>query len=147
MSLKEKLQNELKIALKSKDKVKLAVVRAIVNAVKNFEINNKAELDDKGVEKIISSLVKQRKDSIEQFKAGNRDDLVKQEEAELEILLGFLPEQLGDEEVEKAVKEIISELGNVTKKDFGRVMKAVMQKLQNRADGKTVNRIVKNILQ
>ncbi len=147
MSLKETLQDELKTALKAKNKTKLNTIRSIINAVKNFEINNQKELNDSEIEKIISTLVKQRKDSIEQFKQGGRDDLVSKEEEELKILMRFLPEQLSTEEIENRVKEIIAELGNVTKKDFGKVMKATMQKLQNKADGKIVNRIVKSLLQ
>ena len=147
MSLKETLQNEMKTALKAKDKIKLTTIRSIINAVKNFEINNKTELDDNGIEKIISTLLKQRKDSIEQFKAGGRQDLVEKEEKELEILRSFLPEQLSVDEVEKIIKDTISELGNVTKKDFGKVMKSVMVKVEGRADGKVVNQLVKKILQ
>jgi uncharacterized protein YqeY len=139
MSLKERLNNELKNALKEKQKIKLETIRAIINAVKNYEINNKTELDDSGIEKIISTLVKQRKDSIEQFKKGGREDLVKQEQEELEILLTFLPEQLTEDEIKKIVQETINEMGKVTKKEFGKVMKAIMPKLQNRADGKIVS--------
>jgi uncharacterized protein YqeY len=146
MSLKDRLQSELKEALKAKDKVKLETVRAIINAVKNQEINSKAELDDSAIEKIISTLVKQHKDSIEQFKKGNRDDLVKKEEQELKILISFLPEQLSEEDIKKVVKETIAQLGDVSQKDLGRVMKAVMPKLQNRADGKLVNKIVRENL-
>ena len=146
MSLKDRLQSELKEALKAKDKVKLESVRAIINAVKNQEINSKTELDDSAIEKIISTLVKQHKDSIEQFKKGNRDDLVKKEEQELKILISFLPEQLSEEDIKKVVKETIAQLGDVSQKDLGRVMKAVMPKLQNRADGKLVNKIVRENL-
>ena len=146
MSLKERLNNELKNALKEKQKIKLETIRAIINAVKNYEINNKTELDDSGIEKIISTLVKQRKDSIEQFKKGGREDLVKQEQEELEILLTFLPEQLTEDEIKKIVQETINEMGKVTKKEFGKVMKAIMPKLQNRADGKIVSKIVQDLL-
>ncbi len=146
MSLKDRLNRELKEALKSKDKIKLEAIRAIINAVKNQEINKKTDLQDEEIEKIISSLVKQRKDSIEQFKKGERFDLVKKEEKELEILLTFLPEQLSKEEILKIVKDTISQLGATSLKDMGKVMKAVMVKIQNRADGKLVSEIVKENL-
>ena len=146
MSLKEKLKTELKNALKAKDKIRLETIRAIINAVKNQEINSKKELDNNEIEKIIATLVKQRKDSIEQFKKGGRDDLVAKEQQELNILLEFLPEQLTEQEIVTIVKQAISELGNVSQKDLGKVMQKVMPKLQNRADGKLVNQIVRKLL-
>ena len=147
MGLKESLQTEMKVALKSKDKIKLETIRSVLNAVKNFEINNKKELDDTGIEKIIATLVKQHKDSIEQFKKGNREDLVSKEQQELEILMSFLPEQLSEEDIKKVVKEVIDETGNVTKKDFGKVMKSVMSRVGSCADGKLVNQIVKQFIE
>ncbi len=146
MSLKERLKLELKNALKSKDKVKLGTIRAILNAVKNQEINIKKELDDLEIEKIISTLVKQHKDSIEQFKKGGREDLVEKEQQELDILIEFLPEQLSEKDIEEIVKQTITELGNVSPKDLGKVMKAVMPKIQNKAEGKLVNQIVRKLL-
>jgi uncharacterized protein YqeY len=146
MSLKETLQQDLKEALKSKDKIKLETVRSVINAVKNYEINNKAELDDEGIQKIINTLVKQHKDSIAQFKQGNREDLASKEEEELKILLNYLPKQLTEEEIKSIISDIIAEIGNVTKKDFGKIMKLVMPKLQNRADGKLVSKLVQTML-
>ena len=146
MPLKESLQTEMKIALKNKDKVRLETIRSVLNAVKNFEINNKKDLDDAGIQKIIATLVKQHKDSIEQFKKGNREDLVAKEQQELNILMSFLPEQLDEDDIKKVVKEVINEIGNVTKKDFGKIMKAVMSKIGSSADGKLVNQIVKQFI-
>ena len=147
MPLKESLQTEMKLALKSKDKIRLETIRAVLNAVKNYEINNKKNLDDAGIQKIIATLVKQHKDSIEQFQKGNREDLVSKEQKELDILMSFLPEQLGEEDIKKIVKEIIDEIGNVTKKDFGKVMKTVMSRIGSSADGKLVNQIVKQFIE
>ncbi len=146
MSLKDRLQAELKDALKSKNKIKLETIRSIINAVKNQEINNKTDLNDEAIEKIITTLVKQHKDSIEQFKKGGREDLVKKEEQELEILMQFLPEQLSEDEIREIVQKTIAEIGASSTKDIGKVMKAVMPKLQNRAEGKLVNQIVRESL-
>ena len=146
MSLKETLQISLKESLKKKDKIRLETVRSVINAVKNYEINNRVELDDSGIEKIIVSLVKQHKDSIEQFKKGDREDLAAQEEEELNILMEFLPEQLNEEDIKKIIKETIEELGTVTKKEFGKVMKSVMNKIGTRADGKLVSKLVNQFI-
>ncbi len=146
MSLKERLQTEMKDSLKSKDKLRLETVRSIINAVRNEEINRKLILDDPLIEKVITGLVKQRRDSIEQFKIAKRDDLVAKEESELSILMEFLPEQLSEAEIHNIVKSTISEIENVTIKDMGKVMKAVMSKLENKADGKVVSEIVKSFL-
>lgn len=146
MSLKVTLKEEMKKALKAKDKIRLETIRSIINAVKNYEINNKVELDDSGVEKIITTLVKQRKDSIDQFLKGGREDLAAKEQKELEILTNFLPEQLSEEELKKIVKETIQSLGVASKKDFGKIMKNIMPKVGSRADGKTVSKIVQEML-
>ena len=159
MSLKTKIMEDLKAAMKSNDKLKLSVVRNIQSALKNKEIDDRVkpadpadkrtqdQKDDESVLGIIKTLVKQRKDSIEQFKAGGRQDLVDQEASELKVLESYLPQQLSREAIEAIVVEAISSIGAKTAKDMGAVMKAVLAKTQGAADGKIVSELVKAKLQ
>ncbi len=146
MTLKEQLTQDMKTAMKAKEQVRLGTIRLLRAAVKNREIELGQELDDDEVLKVILTAVKQRKDSIEQFQKGGRDDLAQKEQAELEILKFYLPQQLSEEEIRALVKEAIEEVGATSMKDMGKVMKYVMPKAQGRADGKVVNRIVKEQL-
>jgi len=144
--LKRQLDAEMKAALKAQDKTKLSAIRSIRGAVKDKEIHLRRELSEAEIQDVIAGLVKQRKDSIEQFSKGGREDLVAQETAELNVLLGFLPQQLTEAEVEALVDKALAELGASSSKDLGRVMKHVMPQVAGRADGKLVNRIVKQKL-
>jgi len=146
MSLNDRLIDEMKLAAKEKDKLKLSTIRMIRASIKNKEIEKKRELDDKEIIETISTLAKQRKESIKQFYEGKRDDLAGKEEAELDILFSFMPEQLSREEIEKKVGEAIEEIGVVSIKDMGKVMKVLMTDLVGRADGKAVNEIVRQKL-
>jgi len=146
MTIKEKLQQDLKESLKKKDTIRLNTVRSIINAIKNKEIDLRKELTEDEIYGILNTLAKQRRESIEQYEKGGRQDLVEQEKRELEIILEYLPEQLSDEEIEKIVKETIEEVGASSIKDMGKVMKAVMPKVKGRADGKKVNEMVKKFL-
>jgi uncharacterized protein YqeY len=114
--------------------------------VKNREIDQKKELDDQEIIEVISTLVKQRRESIRMYREGNRPDLVEKEEAELEVLLGFLPAQLSSVDIEALVDRIISETGAQGAKDMGRVMKALTPLTAGKADGKTVSDIVRQKL-
>ncbi len=148
MSLKEKLTADMKEAMKAKEegKQRLSVIRLVRGAVRQQEIDGKKELSDEDVLGVISKEVKQRRDSIEDFKKGGRDDLVAEAEAEIAILMGYLPQQLSEDEVRSLVQEAIAVSGATSPKDMGKVMKELMPKVKGRADGKLVNGIVKELL-
>jgi uncharacterized protein len=146
MSLKEHLNDVMKQAMKARDDLRLSAVRMIRSMVKNREIDLKRELDDQGVVEVISTLVKQRRESIRLYQEGNRQDLVDKEEAELNILLGFLPAQLTMEEIAGLVSKVIVETEAQGIKDMGRVMKTLTPLTTGRADGKTVSDIVRQQL-
>ena len=146
-SIKERISVDMKDAMKSGDKAKLNAIRMLHAAVRKKEIDDRADLDDAGVLKVISTLVKQRQDSIEQFKAGNRQDLVDKEEAELKLLQGYMPAQMSKDELVKIVEASIAEANAKTQKDMGAVMKVLMPKVAGKADGKLVNQLVRERLQ
>jgi len=146
MSLKEQLNDTMKQAMKARDELRLSAVRMVKSAVKNREIDLKKELDDQGITEVISTLVKQRRESIRMYQDGNRQDLADKEKAELDILLGFLPAQLSPEEIEGLVRQVIAETGAADVKDLGRVMKAISPLTAGKADGKVVSETVKKLL-
>jgi len=146
MSLKDQLNESMKTAMKARDDLRLSAVRMVRSMVKNREIEQKAELNDQEIIEVISTLAKQRRESIRMYREGNRPDLVEKEEAELEVLLGFLPAQLGIAEIEALVDRIISETGAQGARDMGRVMKALTSLTAGKADGKTVSDTVKQKL-
>jgi uncharacterized protein YqeY len=146
MSLKDQLNESMKTAMKARDDLRLSAVRMVRSMVKNREIDQKKELNDQDVIEVISTLAKQRRESIRMYREGNRPDLVEKEEAELEVLLGFLPAQLSTGEIEALVDRIISETGAQGSKDMGRVMKAIAPLAAGKADGKTVSETVKQKL-
>ena len=150
MSLKEQLTEDMKTAMKAKEegKQRLAVIRMVRSAIRQQEIdgNGKQALDDEGVIAIISKEVKMRKDSLEEFKKGDRQDLVAQTEAEIAVLMPYLPQQLSEEEIRTFVKEAVEKSGAPSQKDMGKVMGLLMPKVKGRADGKLVNSIVREML-
>lgn len=146
MSLQEQLTQDMKTAMKQKDQVRLSIIRLVRSAMKNREIELGKELEDEEVLKVISTLAKQHKDSIEQFEKGGRTDLVEKEQAELDVLETYLPQQLTEEELSVLVQEAIREVGASSAKDMGKVMKHLMPQIQGRADGKLVNQLVKSQL-
>jgi uncharacterized protein YqeY len=146
MSLKDQLNESMKTAMKARDALRLSAVRMVLSLVKNREIDQKKELNDQDVIEVISTLAKQRRESIRMYREGNRPDLVEKEEAELEVLLGFLPAQLSPAEIETLVDRIISETGALGARDMGRVMKALTPLTAGKADGKTVSDTVKQKL-
>lgn len=146
MSLKYQLNESMKTAMKARDALRLSAVRMILSMVKNREIDQKKDLNDQDVIEVISTLAKQRRESIRMYGEGNRPDLVEKEEAELEILLGFLPAQLSTAEIKALVDRIISETGALGARDMGRVMKALTPLTAGKADGKTVSDTVKQKL-
>ena len=146
MSIKEQLANDMKEAMKAKEKERLAVIRMVRGAIRQQEIDGKTELDDEAVIAVISKEVKMRKDSIVDFQKGGRDDLVAQNEAEIAFLMPYLPKQLTEGEVRELVKEAVEKTGASSPKDMGKVMGALMPKVKGRADGKMVNQLVKEAL-
>ena len=144
--LKERLQADLKEAMKTKDTFKRDVIRFVMSAVKQIEVDERKELTDADIEAILVKQIKQRNDAIEQFKNGGREDLVEQNEKELEILRGYLPEPMSEEEVREILKQIIEETGAAGMKDMGKVMGAAKAKIGSRAEGKVINRIAKELL-
>ncbi|MFB3925479.1 MAG: GatB/YqeY domain-containing protein [Syntrophales bacterium] len=146
MNLKEKIDSEMVQAAKAKDRLRLSAIRMIKTAVHNKEIDLKRPMTDTDIVQVLASLVKQRNDSIEQFKQGGRQDLVEKEEAELRVVRGFMPEEMSREEVEAEIKKVIHEIGAASIKDMGKVMKAVMPRVTGRADGKMVSDMVKSML-
>lgn len=147
MSLKQKLQEDLKSSMKNKDTVRKSVVTLIRASIKQSEVDNRVELKDEDIIDIISKQLKQRKDVLVQFKNAKREDLVSEAEAEIEVLKEYLPQQLSEEELNEIVKSTISELGATSMKDMGKIMSAIKPKVKGRADGKLINELVKNNLQ
>jgi uncharacterized protein YqeY len=147
MTLKERLMEDLKDATKAKEKLRLSTIRMIRAAVKNMEIaRRQKELNDQGVLEVLGSLAKQRKESIEQFRKGGREDLACKEEEELRIVSSYLPPQLSHEELQTRVKEAIRESEATSLKDFGKVMKILMPRLKGQADGKVLGDMVREQL-
>lgn len=138
----EKIERDLKNALKSKDQLRVSTLRLLKSAIGYLAIEKKDDLKDDDVISVIKKQVKQRKDSIEGFKKGNREDLAQKEHSELEILKVYLPEEITPEALSVIIDEAINETGASTSKDMGMVMKAVMAKTKGSADGKAVSSIV-----
>jgi len=145
--LREQLDDDLKSAMKSREALRLSVLRMLKSAARYAEIEKGETLSDDDVLQVVARECKRRRESIEQFEKGNRADLVAQEKAELEILSGYLPEQLDEMEVIGIAREVISELRAASKADKGKVMGALMQKVRGKADGRLVNRIVDELLE
>jgi len=146
-SLKQRIDQDTKEALKKKDSLKLNVLRMLKSEIKYKEIELGSELSDDGVISVLSSSVKKRKDSIQQFEKGGRDDLVAREKAELEVILNYLPEQLTDEELSQIINHAIKEINATGSSDLGKVMKQIMPEVRGRADGKKVNQMVSSQLE
>ena len=144
--LKAKLSDAMKNAMRSKDKDTLTFARNLHAAIRKKEIDGRVDLTDEDVQQIVGTMIKQRQDSVEQFKKGGREDLVAQEEAEIAFLLHYLPPQMSEEEVNAIVSEVIGEVGASGAKDMGKVMQALMPRVRGKADGKLVNQIVKSKL-
>ena len=147
MALKEELLLDLKAAMKAKDNVKKQAVTMVRAAILQIEKDTKTELGDDEIIDVISKQVKQRKDSLEEFIKAEREDLVEQTKAELDVLMNYMPKQLTKEELVVIVKEAISSTGAKTKKDMGKIMKEVMPKIKGKADGKSVNEVASSLLE
>ena len=144
----EKVKTDLKEAMKAFDEAKVSTLRFLISAIHNKEIALQGKnLPDEEVVEVIRQQIKQRKESIEAFKTGGRDDLVQKEQGELEILNKYLPQQISQEELEKLISETITQTGASAPGDFGKVMGQVMSKVKGRADGTQVAELVKKFLQ
>ncbi len=146
MTLKAQITEDMKIAMKAGDKDRLKVIRLIIAAVKQIEIDKKIELDDTAVLSVLDKMVKQRRDSISQFTEGNRQDLADIELAEINVLDTYLPEQLGEAELNDIIEQAISDSGAETIRDMGKVMGQVKAKAAGRADMGAVGAKVKDRL-
>ncbi len=148
MTLKDRLVEDMKNAMKAKEegKVRLSVIRMVRAAIKNAEIDKKVELNDAQVIDVLTREVKMRRDSLEVYKNANRPDVVKALEEEVEILMGYLPQQLSEGEIRQLIQEAIAAVGAKSPKDLGKVMGAIAPKTKGRADGKLVNSMVREIL-
>ena len=147
MDLKTTLQNDMKSAMKAGEPVKTGCLRMLIAEIKKREIDKKAPLDEAEIQKTISTLIKQRMDSIEAFLKGGRQDLADREKLEIDFLKVYLPTQLTEAETEALVVAAIEETGAKVPQDVGKVMKAVLAKAGGRADGKLVNELVRKKLQ
>lgn len=146
MDINIKLNEEMVTAAKSKDKIRLSAIRMLKTALHNKEIDLMRPLNESEALQVLSSMIKQRKDSIEQFAKGGRTDLVEKEEAELKVVQEFMPAQMLEDEVDSLIKKAIEEAGAVSIKEMGKVMKILMPKLTGTADGKMVSEKVKAFL-
>jgi uncharacterized protein YqeY len=146
MSLKNQIKEDMKSAMKAGEKDRLKVVRLIMAAVKQVEVDTRTELDDAGVLGVLEKMVKQRRDSVEQFEKGGREDLAAIERAEIEVIQAYLPEQLSADEIAALVDEVIAATGAESIRDMGKVMGQIKAKAAGRADMGAVGAIVKERL-
>lgn len=147
MRLVERLTDDMKQAMKNKDKLKLSVIRMVKSSIKNEEINQGKELSDDEVLTVLTRELKQRRDSLQEFEKAGRDDLAAASRDEIAVLMEYMPEQLGEDDIRKLVAEAIEQSGASSKKDMGKVMGVLMPKVKGRADGALVNKIVQELLQ
>ena len=146
MSLKDKLMEDLKQALREGDERRKSAIRLAMAAIRNAEIEKRRELDDGEILQIIAKEVKQRRDSIAEFAKAGRQDLIDQEKAELEVLLAYLPRQMTREEIEEAARRVIQEVGATGLSQMGKVMGRLMPQVKGRADGRLVSEVVRALL-
>ena len=145
-SLKQKLTADLKQAMRSGNTTKRSAIRLLMSAIGNAEIARQADLEDADILGIIAKEIRQRRESIEAFKQGNRSDLVTQEEAELAVLQEYLPQQMTREEIVQAARQVIAEVGASGPADKGKVMPKLIAQLKGRADGQEINAVVSELL-
>lgn len=146
MNLNDRLNEDMKQAMRSQDKFRLSVIRMVRSSIKNIEIDQRKTLDDQEVLNVLNREIKQRRDSLQEFEKAGRQDLVDQLKQELHILAEYMPKQLSEDEVKAIVQQTIQEVGASSKADMGKVMGALMPKVKGLADGKLVNQIVQQLL-
>jgi len=145
-SLKSRIQEEMKIAMRAREKERLGTIRLITSEIKQIEVDQRIELDDSQVIAVLDKMLKQRRDSISQFEKAERDDLVAKERAEVEIIQTFLPTQLTEAEIVDLIRAAVTETGAESARDMGKVMGVLKPQLQGRADMKAVSGLVKSQL-
>ncbi|NNL06751.1 MAG: GatB/YqeY domain-containing protein [Gammaproteobacteria bacterium] len=145
-ALKDQIQDAMKTAMKGGDKERLAVIRLIMSAMKQVEVDERIELDDTRVLSILDKMVKQRRESISQFKSGGREDLADKEQAEIDIISDYLPQALSEDEIGTIINKAISDTGAASMKDMGRVMGIVKPQITGRADVGAVSAKIKSLL-
>ena len=147
MLLKQQLLDDMKEAMRAKEKIRLNTIRMLRGQIKNREIEQGGELSDDEVLQVLSTAEKTRKEAIELYRRGNREDLAAQEETELAVIRGYMPERLSEDELRAFIGQVVAEVGAEGMRDMGKVMGAIMPKVRGRADGQIVNRLVKEGLQ
>ena len=146
MSLKEKLMEDLKSAMRNKDKLRKDTITMVRAAIKQKEVDDRVELNDQDVIDSLTKQLKEKKHSIEEFKKGDRQDLIEQTNKEIDVLLDYLPKQLGEDELRQIIQEVMTENNINSVKDMGTLMKHIMPKVKGKADGNTVSKIAKELL-
>jgi len=146
MSLSQKIIEDLKVAMKAKDTLRVSCLRMLKTALKNKQVEKGHELEDEEIQAVISSLVRKGQEAAKEFREGNRQDLSTKEEEEIKIYHEYLPEQFTPADIEKVLKEIISELSATSPKDLGKVMKTAMARMAGKVQGKEVNEIARKLL-
>ena len=146
MSLKARIQEDVKNAMRAQQREQLAVLRLVTAAIKQKEVDERIDLDDTQVLSVLDKMVKQRRESLEQYQGAGRDDLAAQEKFELDLIQKYLPEQLGEKELAELISKTIDELGASSMRDMGPVMNALRSEVQGRADMKAVSQAVKSQL-
>jgi len=146
MTLMFRLTEDMKQAMKNKDKFKLSVIRMVISSIKYAEIEKKSSLTDDQIIDVLTRELKQRRDSLHEFEKADRIDLIEQVKSEIVILQDYLPEQLSEDELKKVIQDTVYEIGAKSKSEIGTVMAAVMPKVKGRADGKLINKLVQDLL-
>ena len=146
MTMKTRLEDDLKQAMRSRDAARRDVIRYLRSEIRNQEIKVQEDLDDDGVVQVLSRQAQQRRDSIEAFTEANRTDLVEKEQAELEIIMEYMPQQMTSDEIASLVQEVVAEVGASGPGDMGKVMSQIMPKVRGRAEGREVSSIVMETL-
>jgi hypothetical protein len=145
-TLKAQIQEDVKSAMRARDQKRLTALRLITAAIKQVEVDKRIEMDDQAVLQVLDKMVKQRRDSLEQYQAAGRDDLAAQENFELELIAVYLPEALSDDELAVLIKQAVADTGASSIRDMGAVMNKLREQVQGRADMKTVSNAVKEQL-
>ncbi len=146
MPIKSQLTEDMKNAMRERNAPRRDTIRFLISAIHNEEIAKQGELDDDGVIQVLTRQAQQRRDSIDAFQKGNRQDLVEKEQSQLDIIMGYLPEQMSSEEVEVIVKRVLEEVGASGPQDMGKVMGKLMPQVRGKADGKLVSGMVNEML-
>ncbi len=142
----ERMQDDLKAAMKARDKERLSTLRMLLAEIKNEKIRAGEEVDDDAFVRLVKKAIKQRQDSAEQYRKGDREELAAKEEREVEILGAYLPQQVGEDEIRRAVEEFVAAEGLSGPRGIGPVMKAMMARFGGTADGKTINQVARQVL-